>query len=67
MLAFGLGTLPNLLFGGALMRALSRHGAGGAMRKVAGGLVLLMGLAGLSQAGQVRGAALSSVLCMPFF
>ena len=67
MLAFGLGTLPNLLFGGALLRALSRHGAGGAMRKVAGGLVLLMGLAGLSQAGQVRGAALSSVLCMPFF
>ena len=67
MLAFGLGTLPNLLFGGALLRALSRHGAGAALRKVAGGLVLLMGLAGLSQAGQVRGAALSSVLCMPLF
>ena len=47
--------------------ALSRHGAGGLVRKIAGGLVLLMGLAGLSQAGQVRGAALSSVLCMSFF
>ena len=36
MFAFGLGTLPNLLFAGALMRWLSARRAGGWMRSVAG-------------------------------
>jgi sulfite exporter TauE/SafE len=64
MLAFGLGTLPNLLFAGALMRWLSGHTRGRRLRQVAGGAVLATGLWGLAHAAGVNGHALSSLFCI---
>jgi sulfite exporter TauE/SafE len=64
MLAFGLGTLPNLLFAGALMRWLSGHARGRRLRQVSGGAVLAMGLWGLAHAAGVNGHALSNLLCI---
>lgn len=63
MFAFGLGTLPNLLFAGALMRWLSARRAGGWMRSVAGAMVLGLGLFGLAHAGIAGQRAVSSFLC----
>lgn len=64
MLAFGLGTLPNLLFAGALMRWLSAHAQGRRLRQMAGGTVLAMGLWGLAHAAGINGHALSDLLCI---
>ena len=64
MLAFGLGTLPNLLLAGALMRALSRSRNGRAVRTVAGGIVLGLGLFGIAHAGSVGQAAVSGFFCL---
>ena len=64
MLAFGLGTLPNLLFAGVLMRWLSTWRAGNFMRRVAGGLVLGMGLFGLLQAPLAGGHATAGIFCL---
>ncbi|MFN0164410.1 MAG: sulfite exporter TauE/SafE family protein [Burkholderiales bacterium] len=64
MLAFGLGTLPNLLFAAALMRAVARRGRTAWWRGVSGGLVLTLGLAGLAHAGGVVPDALAGFLCV---
>lgn len=64
MLAFGLGTLPNLLLAGALMRALSRSRNGRAVRTLAGGIVLGLGLFGIAHAGSVGQAAVSGFFCL---
>lgn len=65
MLAFGLGTLPNLLAAGALMRALSASRNGTWARRVAGSVVLGMGLFGMAHAGDVGHGAISGFLCLP--
>lgn len=64
MLAFGLGTLPNLLFAGALVRAVARRGHAAFWRGASGGLVLTLGLAGLAHAGGVVPTALAGFLCV---
>lgn len=64
MLAFGLGTLPNLLFAGALMRLLAAWRAGRFARLTAGTLVLGMGLFGLAQAGNAGGHATAALFCL---
>ena len=50
MLAFALGTLPNLLIIGAMAGAAARLSRSGALRQVAGGTVILLGLYTLWQA-----------------
>ncbi len=64
MLVFGLGTLPNLLLAGALMRALSKSRNGRAARRVAGSIVLGLGLFGIAHAGSVGHAAVSGFFCL---
>jgi len=64
MLAFGLGTLPNLLFAGVLMRWLATRRAGDHVRRLAGGLVLVMGLFGLAQAPLAGNHAVSGFFCL---
>ncbi len=54
MAAFGLGTLPNLLFAGVVMRVLSRWRGGNLARRLVGGLVIALGLYGIAHA-QVAG------------
>lgn len=51
LLAFGAGTLPNLLLAGALMQWVNRHDAGALLRRAGGMLVLAFGIAGLAHAG----------------
>lgn len=63
MAAFGLGTLPNLLFAGALMRWLSSHRAGSVLRRVAGATVLALGALGIAHAGGVGKNAVTGILC----
>lgn len=53
MLAFGLGTLPNLLLAGLLAVRLRAYAAIPAVRRTAGGLVLAFGLWGLYGAVQL--------------
>jgi uncharacterized protein len=57
MLAFGLGTLPNLLLAGVLMRWINQHRAGGWMRYVAGVSVLGMAMFGLAHAAHLDGSS----------
>lgn len=61
MLAFGLGTLPNLLLAGALMRWINRHHAGGWMRQVAGASVLLLAMFGLAHVAHLDGSAAHAI------
>ena len=51
MLAFGLGTLPNLLLAGLLLTRFRRFAQTRVMRVLAGGLVLGYGLLGLTRLG----------------
>ena len=51
MLAFGLGTLPNLLLAGLLLTRFRRFAQARVMRVLAGGLVLGYGLLGLTRLG----------------
>jgi uncharacterized protein len=66
MLAFGLGTLPNLLAAGLLLRRLSALRANRRMRRVAGLLVVALGLIGLLIAQHATHApALTALLKTP--
>jgi sulfite exporter TauE/SafE len=65
MLAFGLGTLPNLLMAGALMRMLSANRNGRLARTIAGGLVVGLGVYGIAHAGMVGQAAVAGFFCLP--
>ncbi len=63
MLAFGLGTLPNLLLVDVAATRLSGRGAGGAgaaalpwLRSLAGAVIVVFGLSGLAHAARVAGA-----------
>ena len=64
MLAFGLGTLPNLLFAGALMRALSRWRGGNVARRVVGALVIGLGLYGIAHAHVAGEHAVAGIFCV---
>ncbi|AOF83701.1 cytochrome C biogenesis transmembrane region family protein [Methyloversatilis sp. RAC08] len=63
MLAFGLGTLPNLLLAGMLLtrlRALTRNPA---LRRVAGLMVLGFGLVGLARASTLGDGLWNGLIC----
>jgi len=64
MFAFGLGTLPNLLFAGFLMRALAAWRAGKYVRQVAAVLVVGMGLLGLARLPTADAAATGGLFCV---
>ncbi|MGQ0579209.1 MAG: sulfite exporter TauE/SafE family protein [Betaproteobacteria bacterium] len=64
MLAFGLGTLPNLLLAGLLLRRARSWFQGRVVRWVSGGLVLGFGIAGLANAAQLADQIRRGVLCL---
>jgi len=63
MIAFGLGTLPNLLFAGALLRWLAARRHGRTLRAVAAMLVVGMGLLGLLRLPEAGAHAAGAFLC----
>ena len=63
MLAFGLGTLPNLLLAGLLLGRFSEFVRNGKVRMLAGLLVLGFGVFGLVQAPSLGGRLWSGVMC----
>ncbi|HWA14696.1 MAG TPA: sulfite exporter TauE/SafE family protein [Burkholderiales bacterium] len=64
MAAFGLGTLPNLLLAGTLMRRVRPWLGRPLLRKVAGGLVLAAAVGGLAHASEVAGHLRRGLLCV---
>jgi sulfite exporter TauE/SafE len=64
MLAFGLGTLPNLLLAGLLLRRARSWLQGRMVRWISGGLVLGFGVAGLANAAQLGDQIRRGVLCL---
>jgi sulfite exporter TauE/SafE len=64
MLAFGLGTLPNLLLAGLLLRRARSWFQDRMVRLVSGGLVLGFGVAGLANAAQLGDQIRRGVLCL---
>lgn len=66
MLAFGLGTLPNLMLAGLFWRRLRDFFALAAVRTGAGALVLALGVAGLARASEHADALRAGVVCHIF-
>jgi hypothetical protein len=64
MLAFGLGTLPNLLFAGLAWRRVSGLTRARPVRVAAGGLVLGFGLYGLANAASLSQHIRSGLICL---
>jgi sulfite exporter TauE/SafE len=64
MLAFGLGTLPNLLLAGLLLKRARSWFQGRMVRWISGGLVLGFGIAGLANAAQLADQIRRGVLCL---
>lgn len=64
MLAFGLGTLPNLLFAGLAWRRISALTRARPVRVAAGGLVLGFGLYGLANAASLSQHIKSGLICL---
>jgi hypothetical protein len=64
MLAFGLGTLPNLLFAGLAWRRVSGFSRARPVRLTAGGLVLGFGVYGLANAATLSQHIKSGLLCL---
>jgi len=64
MLAFGLGTLPNLFAAGMLMRSARTWLAQPLVRKIAGSIVLAFGLTGLAHATHLGEQLRRGVLCL---
>jgi sulfite exporter TauE/SafE len=64
MAAFGLGTLPNLLLAGTLMRRIRPWLGRPLLRKVAGGVVLAAAVGGLAHASEVAGHLRRGLLCV---
>ncbi|HMA90625.1 MAG TPA: sulfite exporter TauE/SafE family protein [Burkholderiales bacterium] len=64
MLAFGLGTLPNLLAAGLAAARLRAFTARRAVRLAAGALVFGFGAVGLAQAAGIAGGLRNSLLCL---
>jgi hypothetical protein len=64
MLAFGIGTLPNLLAAGLAATQVRKWLRGRAVRAAAGAAVLLFGAYGLAHAGGIAQAIRGSLLCL---
>ncbi len=64
MLAFGLGTVPNLMLAGLALVRLRRFVARRAVRLAAGGLVLGFGVLGLARAADLGEAVRRGLLCL---
>ena len=64
MLAFGLGTAPNLMLAGFALLRLRRLAAQPALRLTAGGLVLAFGVFGLARAADLGDAVRRGLLCL---
>ena len=64
MLAFGLGTVPNLMFAGVALVRLRQIVSRRAVRLAAGGLVLGFGLVGLARAADLGEAVRRGLLCL---
>ena len=64
MLAFGLGTLPNLLFAGLAWRRISGVVRARAMRLAAGSLVLGFGVYGLANAASLSQHIRNGLICL---
>jgi sulfite exporter TauE/SafE len=64
MLAFGIGTLPNLLAAGLAATQVRKWLRGRAARAAAGAAVLLFGAYGLAHAGGIAEAIRDSLLCL---
>lgn len=64
MLAFGLGTVPNLMLAGLALARLRRFVARRAVRLTAGGLVLGFGVIGLARAADLGEAVRRGLLCL---
>ncbi|MDR1227837.1 MAG: sulfite exporter TauE/SafE family protein [Azoarcus sp.] len=65
MLAFGLGTLPNLLLAGLLLSRFREFARNGKVRMLAGLLVLGFGIFGLINAPTLGGKLWNGVVCAP--
>ncbi|MDR0701172.1 MAG: sulfite exporter TauE/SafE family protein [Azoarcus sp.] len=65
MLAFGLGTLPNLLLAGLLLGRFREFARNGKVRMLAGLLVLGFGIFGLVNAPTLGGKLWNGVVCAP--
>jgi sulfite exporter TauE/SafE len=63
MLAFGLGTLPNLLLAGLLLRRAARVFQGRVFRTVCGALVFGFGMSGLAHAFDLTDRIRAGLLC----
>lgn len=64
MLAFGLGTVPNLMLAGVALARLRRFALKPAVRLATGGLVLAFGLVGLARAADLGEAIRRGLLCL---
>lgn len=63
MLAFGLGTLPNLLLAGLLLQRLRRFSQAKFVRLISGLLVLSFGVYGLFNASELGGRLWQGIIC----
>jgi uncharacterized protein len=63
MLAFGLGTVPNLLFAGLLLAKARKLFQAAAFRTLSGAIVLGFGVAGLADAAQLTEQIRRGILC----
>lgn len=64
MLAFGLGTLPNLLLAGLVVRSAARVFQGRVFRTICGALVFGFGVSGLARAFELTDKIRAGILCI---
>jgi sulfite exporter TauE/SafE len=64
MMAFGLGTVPNLMLAGLALVRLRKFIARRGVRLAAGGLVLAFGVFGLARAADLGEAVRRGLLCL---
>jgi hypothetical protein len=62
--AFGLGTLPNLMAAGMVLRRLAARGAAATLRRIGGSLVIALGLWGVAHAGTLGEGVIAGVFCL---
>jgi len=64
MLAFGLGTLPNLLLAGLMVRSTTKVFQGRMFRTICGALVFGFGISGLARAFELTDRIRAGILCI---
>lgn len=64
MLAFGFGTLPNLMLAGVALSRMHKFATRPLVRQLAGGLVLSFGLLGLARAADLGEAIRRGLICL---